>query len=164
MELNAVKEPGLLDAEEDQILSSEDESSCQKYLIFVIDNLRLGGDVKYVVEILNNHSAPYLPMMPDYIRGIFNMRGQIIPVLDIRLRLGKAANETDDLLVVLNFDNTQIGILVDAVDQMIEIPSDDILPVPSQSSQQLVSGMCTIPDGSGTMLVLDCERLLSHEY
>ena len=42
MELNAVKEPGLLDAEEDQILSSEDESSCQKYLIFVIDNLRLG--------------------------------------------------------------------------------------------------------------------------
>lgn len=64
MELNAVKEPGLLDAEEDQILSSEDESSCQKYLIFVIDNLRLGVDVKYVVEILNNHSATYLPMMP----------------------------------------------------------------------------------------------------
>ena len=127
--MNAVKEPGLLDAEEDQILSSEDESSCQKYLIFVIDNLRLGVDVKYVVEILNNHSATYLPMMPDYIRGIFNMRGQIIPVLDIRLRLGKAANETDDLLVVLNFDNTQIGILVDAVDQMIEIPSDDILPL-----------------------------------
>ena len=53
---------------------------------------------------------------------------------------------------------------MDAVDQMIEIPSEDILPVPSQSSQQLVSGMCTIPDGSGTMLVLDCERLLSHEY
>ena len=79
--MNAVKEPGLLDAEEDQILSSEDESSCQKYLIFVIDNLRLGVDVKYVVEILNNHSATYLPMMPDYIRGIFNMRGQIIPVL-----------------------------------------------------------------------------------
>ena len=150
--------------EEDQILSPEDESSCQKYLIFVIDNLRLGVDVKYVVEILNNHSATYLPMMPDYIRGIFNMRGQIIPVLDIRLRLGKAANEADALLVVLNFDNTQIGILVDAVDQMIEIPSEDILPVPSQSSQQLVSGMCTIPDGSGTMLVLDCERLLSHEY
>ena len=46
MELNAVKEPGLLDAEEDQILSSEDESSCQKYLIFVIDNLLLGVDVK----------------------------------------------------------------------------------------------------------------------
>mgnify|MGYP000559151093 CR=1 FL=1 len=55
--MNAVKEPGLLDAEEeDQILSPEDESSCQKYLIFVIDNLRLGVDVKYVVEILNNHS------------------------------------------------------------------------------------------------------------
>ncbi len=75
--MNAVKEPGLLDAEEDQILSPEDESSCQKYLIFVIDNLRLGVDVKYVVEILNNHSATYLPMMPDYIRGIFNMRGRL---------------------------------------------------------------------------------------
>lgn len=46
MEVNAVKEPGLLDVEEDQILSPEDESSCQKYLIFVIDNLRLGSQRK----------------------------------------------------------------------------------------------------------------------
>lgn len=162
--MSEAKGVSLLTTEDELMEESAHESgSHRKYLIFITDNLKLGVDAEYVVEILNNHSATYLPMTPDYIRGIFNMRGQIIPVLDIRLRLGKPVNETDTLLVVLNFDNTQVGILVDAVDQMIEISTDDILPTPSQSTQRLVSGMCTIPDGTGTMLVLDCEQLLSHE-
>lgn len=156
-----VKDVSLLDEEER--ITEDDGAGSRKYLIFLTDNLKLGIDTKYVVEILNDHSATYLPMTPDYIRGVFNMRGQIIPVLDIRLRLGKPATEKDALLVVLNYDNTQIGILVDAVDQMTEIPNECILPMPSQSAQQLVSGMCAIPDGSGTMLVLDCEQLLCHE-
>lgn len=141
----------------------DDHSGFRKYLIFIIDNLKLGIDAEYVVEILSNYSPTYLPMTPDYILGIFNMRGQIIPVLDIRTRLGKCENTSNSLLVVLNYLNTQIGILVDAVDQMTDIAIQDIMPVPAQESQRLVSGMCTIPDGSGTMLVLDCERLLSHE-
>ena len=136
----------------------------RKYLIFLIDDLKLGVDAEYVVEILNNHIVTYLPMVPGYIRGVFNMRGQIIPVMDVRLRLGKYPLEQESLLVVLNYNSTQLGILVDAVDQMIEIPEKSLLPVPAQSSQLLVSNMCTIPDGSGTMLVLDCEQLFSHGY
>lgn len=164
--MNAEKEISLLDAEdmmEESSTLQDNGAASRKYLIFLTDNLKLGIDAEYVVEILNHHSATYLPMTPEYIRGIFNMRGQIIPVLDIRLRLGKPANEEDTLLVVLNFNNTQIGIVVDAVDQMTEIPTASIMPMPSQSAQRLVSGMCTIPDGSGTMLVLDCEQLLGHE-
>ena len=133
-ELNAAKVDAFL-TEEDKSLkeSMQMGSVTRKYLIFITDNLKLGVDAEYVVEILNDHYAAYLPMMPDYIRGIFNMRGQIIPVLDIRLRLGKPANDEDTLLVVLNFDNTQVGILVDAVDQMIEYPAtQNILPMPSQ--------------------------------
>jgi purine-binding chemotaxis protein CheW len=64
-------------------------------------------------------------------------------------------------LVVLDYNGTQIGILVDAVDQMIEIPIDTIMPMPVQNEQKLVSGMCTIPDGSGTMLELDCAQLIA---
>ena len=124
-----------------------------------IDTLAQRYDPDKLEELLDNIVEMYCcPRQTQYVGK------QPQTTKAIRLRLGKAANEADALLVVLNFDNTQIGILVDAVDQMIEIPSEDILPVPSQSSQQLVSGMCTIPDGSGTMLVLDCERLLSHEY
>ena len=89
------------------------------------------------------------------------MRGQIIPIMDIRQRLGKLPLEDgESLLVVLNYNETQIGILVDSVESMIDIPKDSIVPIPSRSAQKLVSGMCTLPDGSGTMLVLDCEQLL----
>jgi purine-binding chemotaxis protein CheW len=120
-------------------------------------------DAEYVVEILNNQTITYLPMMPEYIRGVFNMRGQIIPVMDIRAKLGKMMREDNDLLIVLNYQNAQLGILVDAVEQMIDIPDGILMPVPAQSNQRLVSAMCTIPDGSGTMLVLDCEQVLARE-
>lgn len=142
--------------------SAADTGVTRKYLIFLADDLHLGVDAEYVVEILNNHTITPLPMTPSYVRGIFNMRGQIIPILDIRLKLGKpSANE--DLLIVINYDETQVGILVDAVDQMVDIPENSILPMPSKSPQRLVSGMCPLPNGSGTMLVLDCEQLLAHE-
>ncbi len=163
--MNAVVQEEVLFAREpDETTVEEPVSASRKYLIFLIDDLKLGVDAEYVVEILNAYSVTYLPMMPDYIRGIFNMRGQIIPVMDIRLRLGKPAMDQDRLLVVLNYAGTSIGILVDAVDQMIDIPNETVLPMPAQSSQKLVSSMCNIPDGSGTMLVLDCEELVQHDY
>ena len=142
--------------------TQEMEDKGRRYLIFVIDDLKLGVDAEFVVEILSSHTATALPLVPSYVCGIFNMRGQIIPVLNIR-RLGKSDNEGENLLIVLNYDNTQIGVLVDAVDQMVEIDDESILPMPAQSMQRFVSGMCTIPDGSGTMLVLDCGQLLRNE-
>ena len=151
---------------EDQIsdLASQQEQSTvetRKFLIFLTDDLRMGVDAEYVVEIITNHSITYLPMLPPYVRGIINLRGQIVPILDIRLRLGKERKD-DCLVIVLNIENTQIGILVDAVDQMVDIPKDNILPLPAQSNQKLVSGMCSLPDGSGTMLVLEGAQVI-HE-
>ena len=152
-----------IEEEYDESAVQDQSSDSRKHLIFLVDDLKLGVDAEYVVEILNNHSITHLPMMPEYIRGIFNMRGQIIPVMDIRLRLGKPVPEGDSLLVVLDYHDTQLGILVDGVDQIIDIPDDIVQPMPAQSAQVLVSSMCTIPDGSGTMLMLDCEELLNHE-
>lgn len=139
------------------------DSGSRNYLIFLIDDLKLGVDADYVVEILNNQQVTYLPMVPHYVHGIFNMRGQIIPVMDMRAKMGKPSLEGERLLIVLNYQNSQLGIFVDAVDQMIEIPSSTIHPMPAQHAQILVSEMCTIPDGSGTMLVLDCDQVFSHE-
>lgn len=161
--MSAVNENVLFQVEDDSPENSalEETVESRKYLIFITDDLRLGVDAEYVVEILNTHTATYLPMMPDYICGIYNMRGQIIPIMDIRLRLGKPPAE-NGILIVLDYDNNQLGIQVDSVDLMLDIPNDSIVPIPSQSAQKLVSGMCTLPDGSGTMLVLDCEQLIAH--
>ena len=140
---------------------AEDNVETSKYLIFVTDNLKIGVDANNVESIVTSYAITYLPMLPDFIRGIINLRGQMMPILDIRKRLGKEPKE-DGLIIVLNIEGTPMGILVDAVDQMTDIPKDGILPMPARSTQRLVNGMCTIPDGSGTMLVLDCEQLLSH--
>ena len=102
-------------------------------------------------------------MVPSYIRGIINMRGQMIPILDVCARMGMPSREDDSLVVVLNLGDVQLGILVDGVDQMLDIPKTNIHPLPANSTQLLVSGMCSLPDGSGTMMVLDCEQLVPNE-
>ena len=140
----------------------DDMVDAQKYLIFMAGHLRLGVVAEDVVEILNNQVIPYLPMVPHYIRGIINMRGQMVPILDIRARLGMMPQE-DSLVVVLNLNDIQLGILVDGVDQMLDIPKANIHPLPANSTQMLVSGMCSLPDGSGTMMVLDCEQLMPND-
>ena len=152
-------------AREDEMeaLNLDDAVDSQKYLIFMAGHLKLGVVAEDVVEILNNQVITYLPMVPDFIRGIINMRGQMIPILDIRARLGMEPQEGDDLVVVINLGDVQLGILVDGVDQMLDIPKTNIHSLPANSTQLLVSGMCSLPDGSGTMMVLDCEQLVPNE-
>lgn len=147
--------------EEDHVdpLGVDDSTDSQKYLIFMAGHLKLGVVAEDVVEILHNQVITYLPMVPPYIRGIINMRGMMIPILDIRERLGLQPLKDDSLVVVINLGDVQLGILVDAVDQMLDIDKDNIHPLPTNSTQLLVSGMCSLPDGSGTMMVLDCEQL-----
>ena len=144
-------------------ITTDDMVDSQKYLIFMADHLKLGVIAEDVVEILNNQIITYLPMVPDFIRGIINMRGQMVPILDVRARLGLPPQEADCLVVVLNLEDVQLGILVDAVDQMLDIPKANIHPLPTNSTQMLVSGMCSLPDGSGTMMVLDCEQLMPND-
>ncbi len=144
-------------------LGTDDSTDSQKYLIFMAGHLKLGVVAEYVVEILHNQVITYLPMVPPYIRGIINMRGMMIPILDIRDRLGLQSLKDDSLVVVINLGDVQLGILVDAVDQMLDIQKVNIHPLPANSTQMLVSGMCSLPDGSGTMMVLDCEQLLPND-
>ena len=155
----------ILFAREDEMeaLNLDDAVDSQKYLIFMAGHLKLGVVAEDVVEILNNQVITYLPMVPDFIRGIINMRGQMVPILDVRARLGMEPQEGDDLVVVINLGDVQLGILVDGVDQMLDIPKNNIHPLPANSTQLLVSGMCSLPDGSGTMMVLDCEQLVPNE-
>lgn len=129
-----------------------------QFLIFNSDDILFGVNVEYVVEIITNHTITHLPMVPGYIRGILNLRGQIIPVIDIRLRLGKYPQE-ECSTIVLDVNGTQVGILVDSVAQMISIPRDDIMPVPAHSTQKLISGLYSLPD-HGTMMVFDCVQLM----
>lgn len=136
------------------------ESQSTRYMIGISDGLRYGIDAEKVETIITDHTITRLPRVPHYVRGIINLRGQIIPVIDIRLRLGKPQAE-ESCIMVVNEGADCMGILVDGVDKMVGIRRDSILPMPTQNPQKLISGMCSLPDG-GTLLILDCGLLL-HE-
>lgn len=139
--------------------SEVDEVITTKFLIFHTDDLLFGVDASTVMEIITNHAVTSLPMVPDYVNGIINLRGQIIPIIDIRRRLLKP-HQPDCSIIVINVYGTQVGVLVDWVDRMVDIANGTILPVPPQNAQsKLISGMSSLPDG-GTMLVLDCDLLI----
>ena len=120
-----------------------------KYLLFCSD----------VVEIITNHAITKLPLVPNYIRGIINLRGQIIPIVDIRLLLGQPS-QSDNCIIILNIEDTLVGILVDTVQKMIDVDTALILPSPSQDTRNLVSGMCSLSEEQ-TMLVFDCPQILN---
>lgn len=138
----------------DATVSSE---NIRKFLTFVSDGLFFGIDASYVTEIIINHNITFLPMVPYYIKGIINLRGQIIPIVDIRLRMNKpeyVKEDNSNCIIVLNIDTVMIGILVDSVRQVLDVDTSMISPPTANNYEELVNGMITISDGS-TMLVLD---------
>ena len=136
------------------------EALTDQYLICVSDGLFYGVDAEKVETIITDHSITRLPRVPHYVRGIINLRGQIIPVIDIRLRLGKPEGD-ENCIMVVNEGTETMGILVDGMDKMVTVRRDAILPMPTQNPQKLISGMCSLPGGE-TLLILDCGLLL-HE-
>lgn len=130
----------------------------QQYLLFHSADLLIGVEVGYVMETLINTAITHLPLMPNYVRGVVNLRGEVIPVVDVRRHLGQYS-ETDDSMIVVNIDGMRMGILVDRVDQMVKLYKSQIQPLPARNTQRLLCGMATLADGR-TMLVLDCPALL----
>jgi len=158
-----VKVPSMNEGDVKKALSDRNtEEDTINYLIFCSSNIFYGVGAEYVETILHETAITYLPMMPSHVSGIINLRGQLVPIIDFRVLLGRMSGE-ENCIIVLDIEGTQIGILADSVDQMIGIEKSTILPVPSsQHEQKLVSGMCTLPGRKGTLMVLDCTRLI-HE-
>ena len=141
------------------------EVETQKYLIFSSGGIFYGVDTKYVKEMLTQWetSIKWLPMLPPHIRGVINLRGGVVPIIDFRLLMGQIP-EDKFCSVILDLEGVQIGILVDEVDQTIDIETSRILPVPYQSgleAQKMVTGMYSLPGQNRTLMVLDCTVLLN---
>ncbi|MCI9075397.1 MAG: purine-binding chemotaxis protein CheW [Dorea sp.] len=142
-------------------LDAEAPVSTERFLTFSSNGLNIGVSTNYVIEIITNHSITMLPLVPDYVKGIINLRGQIIPIIDIRLRMGKPSIDytSSTCIIVLNIDSVQIGIVVDAVQQVMDIDQSQISPVPVENQQELINGMVSSGDRS-VILFLDCEQLV----
>lgn len=130
-----------------------------KYLTFFSDGLLFGVNASQVVEIIINHAITPMPMTPEYVKGIINLRGQIIPIVDIRIMLGQMPTNRD-CIIILTINGMLVGVLVDTVLRMIDLDTATLCMSPAKEHQRLVSGMCSLPDGE-TMLEFDCANLLT---
>lgn len=135
--------------------------STERFLTFSCDGLNIGVSTNYVTEIITDHSVTMVPLVPDYLKGIISMRGQIIPIIDIRLRMGKMPIEytSTTCIIVLDINDVQMGISVDAVQQVRDVDQSLIAPVPVDNQQELIRGMVSSGNNS-VILFLDCEQLI----
>ena len=138
------------------------ESDEDSYLVFRSGSILYAMSTDYVMEIFTYVDITKVPMMPEFVSGVINLRGQIVPIVDFRLLLGRFPEE-EPCAIILDIDGTQIGILVDTVDQMVDISRSAILPVPSQNEHRMVSGMCTVPGISSTVMIVDAAALTHME-
>ena len=137
----------------------------ERCLTFQSGDLILYISTRHVIEILNNYSITNLPLVPPYIKGIINLRGQVLPVVDIQMRMGKCEAEcgTETCIIVLDIDSVSLGIIVDSVRQVIDIDLNNVQPIPLKRQQKLLDGMVTMEDGSVFMSV-DCQALIKAQY
>ena len=143
----------------------EEPSSAERCLTFESGGLLLFLSTKYVTEIINGHSITHLPLVPPFVKGIINLRGQILPVVDIRVCMDKPEAEYTNktCIVVLNVDNIPLGIVLDSVRQVMDINLDYVRPIPLKRQQKLLDGMITAEDGS-VLMSFDCASLASCRY
>jgi len=157
------EENGLFARNDEQQTNDEaPQVDTEKYLVVTSAGVLYGVNTRYIQTIQNEITITWLPMLPQHIRGVINLRGAVVPILDFRLLLGQQPGEKS-CTIVLDNEGVQIGIMVDEVDQTVDIEKDRILPVPSQAGveSKLVSGMCTLPNQNGTLMVVDCPPLFN---
>lgn len=114
----------------------EEDTQKGRFLTFIIGKETYGIEIKYVTEIIGIQAITEMPEMPDYIRGIINLRGKIIPVMDIRLRFKKDPRGYDDrtCVIVVDFNGISMGFIVDSVSEVLTIPDQNIAELPNMSS------------------------------
>ncbi len=138
-----------------------------KFLMCKLGNEVYGIDITHVTDIIELQKITEVPDMPEYVRGVINLRGQVIPIIDLRLRFNMEAREYDDrtVITVVNIRDTSIGFIVDTATEVQDIPDKDIDPAPSfqggEEKKKYISGLGKIE--AQVIILLDMEKLIEQE-
>ncbi len=146
-------------------IEQEEDTQRGKFLTFSLGNEFYGLEISYVTEIIGLQPITEIPDLPDYVKGIINLRGKIIPVIDVRLRFKKAFREYTDrtCVIIVDVNETAVGLIVDAVSEVLTISDENIVPPPEIRSTQnrYIKGIGKV--GGEVKLLLDCRRLLNEQ-
>lgn len=150
----------------DQITFEQEEDTQKgKFLTFILGSESYGIEIKYVTEIIGIQAITEVPELPNYIKGIINLRGKIIPVMDVRLRFKKVEKEYNDrtCVIVIDIKGVSIGMIVDSVSEVLVIPETEIVLPPDmgKNTNRYIKGIGKVENE--VKLILDCNKILSDE-
>lgn len=153
----------------DEVLEEEEEDTQKDmYMTFKSGDEYFGISISYVNEIIGMSSITQVPEAEDYVRGLINLRGKIIPIIDVRVRFRQEALPYTDrtCIIVINVKDTVVGLIVEKVDEVIKIDKSNVIPPPSLNqhaggSNKYVCGLAKAENG--VKLLLSPERLIQDE-
>ena len=152
-----------LDPDDD--LFDDEDTQKDKYLTFRIANEDYGISIANVTEIIGIQSITEIPEMPDYIKGVINLRGKVIPIMDVRKRFKLPEREYDErtCIIVVEIDGTSVGLVVDTVNEVADIPEDQVEPPPKSKHKggSYIQGIGKI--GKEVKILLDINKILYEE-
>ena len=147
---------------------ADNDAQKDKYVTFKSGSEYFGIKIEYVNEIIVYQEITEIPETEDYIKGLINLRGKIIPVVDARIRFRQEQFEYNDrtCIIVLNVKNLVVGLIVEKIAEVVEITEGNIVPNPKigkadKSQNKYVYGIGRV--GDKVKLLLDPEKLLNDE-
>jgi purine-binding chemotaxis protein CheW len=149
---------------------SADKGSAMQYLTYSLGDETFAMDIRAVREIIQYASMTTVPLMPDFVRGVINLRGHVVPVIDLQSRLGRAVAQVGKKSCIVIFDASregeklELGLMVDAVSEVIDIPDAHIEPAPQFGAsirRDFIRGMGKVR--GEFIVILEPERALDIE-
>ena len=142
------------------------ESEGQEFLIFTLGAEEYGIDILKVQEIRGYDQVTRIANTPDFIKGVTNLRGVIVPIIDLRIKYAQAGVEYNEntVVIVLNLEQRVVGIVVDGVSDVLSLTQDQIRPAPEFAvtmSTEYMTGLGAL--GERMLILVDIEKLLSSE-
>jgi len=136
----------------------------RELLTFTLGNEEYGIDILKVQEIRGYDAVTTIANTPDFIKGVINLRGIIVPIVDMRIkfRLGKVEYDQFTVVIILNVANRVVGIVVDGVSDVIALTADQLKPAPEFSAgldTQYIMGLGTVDERM--IIVMDIEKLMT---
>ena len=151
-------------------MNDNNAASSQQYVTFSLGDELFGVEVTRAREILSVTPVTRVPQTPDYLLGVINLRGQVVPVVDMRLKLGlPAGEETEDTCIIVvevlvDGESIVVGALADAVREVLEIRSDQVEPAPRLGTRlktEFIAGMGNVNEQF--LILLNIDRVFSSE-
>lgn len=145
-------------------IAKEPPTTIREFLAFKLGSEEYGIDIRRVQEIRSYEAPTHIANAPGFIKGVVNLRGVIVPIVDMRLKFGLESAEYDafTVVIVLNIGNRVVGMVVDGVSDVITLGTEQLRPVPEFSASVGTEHLMAIGAVDGRMLILlDIEKLMT---